>query len=129
MSKINSFEEILSWQSARVLNDKIYKWISRKPFSSDFELKRQINGSCGSVMDNIAEGFERGGNKEFINFLIIAKGSAGEVRSQLYRAYDRKYLSIQEFEEAVDQIKSISRQIKGLIDYLKKAEIKGERYK
>ena len=129
MSKINCFEEIVSWQKARCLNSKINKFINRYPFKRDFELIRQINGACGSIMDNIAEGFERGGNKEFVNFLIIAKGSAGEVRSQLYRAYDRNYISKEEFDSTIEEVKSISRLIKAFINTLRNSEFKGERYK
>ena len=91
MATIQKFEEIASWIEARALNDILGKLIDENRFKNNFRLINQIEGSAGSVMDNIAEGFERGGNKELIQFLFIAKGSCGELRSQLYRAIDRKY--------------------------------------
>ncbi|MBK7886236.1 MAG: four helix bundle protein [Bacteroidetes bacterium] len=129
MSKIERFEDIIAWQRARELNKVIYSFINRTPFDKDYDLRRQINASCGSIMDNIAEGFERGGNKEFINFLIISKGSAGETRSQLYRAVDRNYIDQNEFENACNDVKIISQMLQRLIEYLKKSELKGIRYK
>ena len=99
MSTWKSFEEIEAWQMARVFCQNIYKIMNYDGLSTDYRLKDQINGSSGSIMDNKAEGFERSGNKEFINFLSIAKASAGESRSQLYRIMDRDYISNDEFEK------------------------------
>ncbi len=99
MAAISNFEDLEIWQLARQQASEIYELYSLPPFSKDFELKNQINASSGSVMDNISEGFERSGNKEFSNFLLISKGSNGEVRSQLYRAFDRKYITTEKLEE------------------------------
>lgn len=96
---IERFEDLEIWQEARVLSKVIFQLTQKTPFRNDFKLKNQIKGSSGSTMDNIAEGFERGGNREFIQFLSIARGSCGETRSQLYRSYDYKYISDEEFNE------------------------------
>ena len=99
MATIKRFEEIKAWQKARILNNKVGDIIDNGQFKRNFRLIDQIEGSAGSIMDNIAEGFERSGNKEFIQFLYVAKGSCGEFRSQLYRAVDRQYITQQEFDE------------------------------
>lgn len=129
MATISRFEDLEVWQKARILNKNIYEIISGGKFSKDYKLREQINGSCGSIMDNIAEGFERGGTKEFVYFLGIAKGSAGEVRSQLYRALDRKYIEIEKFNELYKIAEQISRMINGLIAYLNRTEYRGEKFK
>lgn len=100
MATFNRFEDIVGWQKARVLCKTINDYTHKRPFSKDFKLISQIKSSSGSAMDNIAEGFERDGNKEFSQFLSISKGSAGETRSQLYRASDNGYISEIEFQEA-----------------------------
>jgi four helix bundle protein len=97
MATVLNFEELEIWQLARQQAIEIFRLYSIEPFSKDWELRNQINAASGSVMDNIAEGFERSGNKEFTNFLLISKGSNGEVRSQLYRAHDRNYITIEKF--------------------------------
>jgi four helix bundle protein len=125
--KANSFEEIQVWQKARILAQTIFEQTQTMPFEKDFSLKDQINRAGGSVMDNIAEGFERDGAKEFSQFLSIAKGSAGEVRSQLYRAKDRGYLNDQ-FEELVNDTSEISRMLHGLRSYLIRTDNTGSKY-
>ena len=90
MRTFQKFEDIIAWQKARLLCKYINSITEKEKFSRDFKLISQIKGSSGSAMDNIAEGFERGGNKEFIQFLFISKGSAGETRSQLCRALDNE---------------------------------------
>lgn len=129
MATIQTFEEIVSWQEARLLNQKIGTLIDTGNFKSSFKLINQIEGSAGSIMDNIAEGFERGGNKEFIQFLYIAKASCGELRSQLYRSLDRKYITQIEFEDLSTHAKKISSLIQKLISYLESSETKGIKYK
>jgi len=99
MATIKRFEDISAWQKARELSKEIYAITKIGRFSKDYELKGQILKASGSIMDNIAEGFERGGKGEFIQFLGIAKGSCGEVRSQLYRALDREYIDKEKFNE------------------------------
>lgn len=129
MPTISNFEDLEIWQLSRQQAITIFQLYSQEPFSKDWELRNQINASSGSVMDNIAEGFERSGNKEFTNFLIISKGSNGEVRSQLHRAFDRQYITLQKFEELKLNCILISKKITSFIKYLKESEQKGFRYK
>ncbi len=129
MAKFKKFEEIECWSKARELSILIYKETSNSNFRKDFVLVKQIRASSGSIMDNIAEGFERGGNKEFIQFLYISKGSAAETKSQLYRACDQMYFSIESFENLYSKADNISNMIGKLIQYLKSTEFKGVKYK
>jgi four helix bundle protein len=129
VSTITKFEDILSWQEARKLNLLVGDLIDNDRFRKNFRLISQIEGSAGSIMDNIAEGFERGGNKEFMQFLFIAKGSCGELRSQLYRAIDRKYITSEEFKNISERALNISSLIQKLINYIHKSELKGSKYK
>ena len=118
MAKFNSFEEIIAWQKARILNKEIYELTnSNQLFSKDFGLRDQIRRCSISISSNIAEGFERQTTKEFIRFLYIAKASAGEFRSQLYLAYDLNYINESEFERINLKIIDISKLISGLIKY------------
>lgn len=119
MGKFNSFEEIISWQKARELNTEIYKTTnSSNLFSKDYGLRDQIRRASISISSNIAEGFERQTTKEFIRFLYIAKASAGEVRSQLYVAFDINYISKDEFEHLKIKVNEVSKLISGLLKYL-----------
>ncbi|WP_432422784.1 four helix bundle protein [Terrimonas ginsenosidimutans] len=97
MATIERFEDIFSWKEARGLNCTLGKMIDSGRFKNNYRLINQIEGSAGSIMDNIAEGFDRNGNKEFVQFLYISKASCAELRSQLYRALDRHYLTVEEF--------------------------------
>ncbi len=129
MATIRSFEDLKCWQMSRDLCQLVYVFINKGSFSKDYGLRNQVNNSSGSAMDNIAEGFERGGRKEFIQFLGIAKASAGEVRSQLYRALDRDYINQAEFDKATNLAKQVSNTVQGLISYLNTTEIQGIKYK
>jgi four helix bundle protein len=128
MSTIKKFEDIIAWQKARELSKQIFLITKLEAFSKDFNLKNQIRSSSGSIMDNIAEGFERNGNKEFKQFLSIAKGSCGEVKSQLYRAIDQKYIEEEQFSSAYNLTNEIANSIGKLISYLSKSDIKGSKY-
>jgi four helix bundle protein len=129
MGSFEKFEEIISWKEARLLNIDLIQLVKAKRFENDFKLIQQIVGSAGSIMDNIAEGFERGGNKEFIQFLYIAKRSCGEFRSQVYRALDNGYISENESENLSIQARKINYLIQKLISFLKNSEIKGQKFK
>ena len=129
MATLQKFEELEIWQLARVYSKGIYKVTKYKEFSRDYKLIDQIRGAAGSVMDNIAEGFGRGGNKEFKMFLTISTGSANETQSQLYRALDQEYITSDEFEELYNKAEEIIRKTGKLIQYLKSSELSGVKYK
>ena len=128
MATIKYFEDLEIWQEARRLSQEIIRISKETDLKSDFRLRDQIKASAGSVMDNIAEGFERNGNKEFVHFLSIAKGSAGEVRSQLFLALDLNYTTKAEFDIIYELSINISKQIQGFMNYLKNSGMKGEKY-
>ena len=127
MATIKRFEEIVSWQKARELNNILGKHIDAGKFKSSYKLINQIEGSAGSIMDNIAEGFERGTKGEFLLFLGYSKGSCGELRSQLYRAINRGYINQTEFNELFELATRISGLLQKFIEYLLKTEIAGTR--
>lgn len=129
MSTFNRFEDIVAWQKSRMLCKLINDYTSKNSFSKDFKLISQIKSSSGSAMDNIAEGFERGGNKEFSQFLSISKGSAGETRSQLYRALDNEYISKEEFQEAYNLADEVGKLTGALMNHLKSSDLKGNKFK
>ncbi|WP_276379057.1 four helix bundle protein [Flavobacterium sp. H4147] len=118
MSKFRSFEEINSWQKSRIFNKKIYLATENSTFKKDFDFVRQIRRASLSISSNIAEGFERNTDKEFIYFLYVAKASAGEVRSQLYLAFDLEYIIKEEFEMLLNSVTEISKLLSGFIKYL-----------
>ncbi len=128
MAKIESFEDLKVWQAARSLNNEIYELIISKIELKDYSLKDQINRSSGSIMDNIAEGFERQGNNEFRQYLTIARGSCGEVKSQLYRAVDRDYITESTFNELLNKAREISKMLNGFIKYLNSTDFKGSKF-
>lgn len=128
MATIKRFEDIEAWQQARMLCSEGCKITNEGLFVKDYKLSDQINGSSGSVMDNIAEGYERDGRKEFIQFLSIAKASCGEVRSQLYRAIDRNYITKERFEELYNMSNKIGKMISGLMTYLKGIDYSGTKF-
>lgn len=128
MAVVRDFEELSVFQKARELSQKIYPITQRGEFKNDFRFVQQIRAAAGSIMDNIAEGFERSGNKEFINFLFIAKGSCGEVRSQLIRANDVGYLSQEEYDEIYNDCRKLSASIRNFIKEIKGSEMVGAKY-
>lgn len=125
---ISRFEDLEIWKEARELCKVIFRLTEKEPFSRDFKLRDQIKASSGSIMDNIAEGFERGGNKEFINFLGISKGSCGECRSQAYRSFDYKYIDQPTLDDLIAKTLQLSKKISSFITYLKKSDYKGPKY-
>jgi len=129
VATIKKFEEIEAWKKSRVLANQIFDLSLNTELKKDFALRDQINRSTGSIMDNIAEGFERGSKKEFMHFLYISKGSAGEVRAQLYRLLDRGYIDNEKFQDLKNQIQEISKTLAGLIKYLKETELQGYKFK
>ena len=129
MSTIHKFEDIQAWQEGRKLLGQIYEVVELKPFSTDFELKNQIKRASISILANIAEGFGRGGNKEFLYFLSIAGGSAREVQSLLYVALDQEYLNKDTFKELYDKSELVANKIGAFSKYLRSTPIKGIRYK
>jgi four helix bundle protein len=129
MATFKRFEEIEAWQEARKLVKQLYSLSSSEKFSRDFALRDQVRRASVSIMANIAEGYERGGSGEFIQFLSIAKGSAAEVKSHLYVALDQEYVGEQRFNELMDRVEITARKLSKLIEYLRGSEIKGVKYK
>jgi len=128
MARIERFEDIEAWQMARETTREVYELTSTGKFSHDYVLRDQIRRAVVSISSNIAEGFERDGNKELVNFLSIAKGSCGEVRSQLYLAHDQSYLSDEKFKEMSEKLLRISRAISGFMKYLRQSEMRGSKF-
>ena len=129
MATITRFEDLEVWQCARTLNIKLIPILEKLHDAKYFELKNQLDGSAGSVMDNIAEGFERDGTREFIQFLAISKGSLGETRSQLYRIFDRKCIDMETNELLQEECQTLARKIGKFISYLNSSDYKGHKFK
>lgn len=128
MPKIEKFEDIESWKLAREATRLIYEASSAGEFSRDFALRDQIRRAAISTMSNIAEGFEREGNKEFLSFLSIAKGSCAEVRAQLYVALDRRYITPEQFAETYGKLDETGRVIGGFMRYLRNSNFRGSKF-
>ena len=118
MTKVKKFEDVIAWQKARELVKMVYEMTREGDFAKDFSLKDQIRRAAVSIMSNIAEGFSRQTDKEFIQFLYIAKGSVSETQSQLYVARDLGYIEIEEFNKVYETASEIARLITGFIRYL-----------
>lgn len=129
MAKIERFEDLEIWQLAREICNEVYDLIDNTPLGRNFALRDQMDKSSGSVMDNIAEGFERNGNKEFIQFLSIAKASCGELRFQLYRTLDRKHINQERFDILKEKVLVNSKKIGAFMNYLSKSEFRGQKFK
>ncbi|SHG44009.1 four helix bundle protein [Salegentibacter echinorum] len=129
MGKIEKFEDIEAWQLARIICQKINTLFTNTALGKNFALRDQMERSSGSIMDNIAEGFGRGGNKEFHNFLSFSKGSTAELRSQLYRALDKSLINEIQFDELKSECLKTENKIGAFMFYLRKTEMKGQKFK
>ena len=129
MAGVNIFEDLIIFQNARELYREIFPLTKREDWKSDMRFVQQIRAAADSIMDNIAEGYERSGNKEFLQFLYIAKGSCGEVRSQIIRAYDSGYITTEEYDKIYADCMKLSSAIMNFIKELKNSEISGAKYK
>lgn len=129
MATIKQFEDLDIWQLARELCQDIFEIAQNSGLKNDYKLYNQIDGSSGSIMDNIAEGFERNGNKEFVYFLSISKGSCGETRSQLYRVLDRNHITDEVFEKLKQKTLVLGKKIGSFMNYLSTSEYKGTKFK
>ena len=128
MATIKRFEDIEIWQIARKFDSDLFKIVESSKISRDFKLRDQMLGASGSIMDNIAEGFGRSGNREFGQFLYISKGSCIELMSQCYRAFDRNYINEEVLESCLTRLKEINNKIGSFAKYLSQSEIKGIKY-
>lgn len=126
--QIKNFEDLEIWQLARRLTQEIYALGRTPKLSRDYGLKDQMQRAAVSIMSNIAEGFERGGNQEFVQFLYIAKASYGELRSQFYVALDQEYIDQVRMEKSVVLLKRLSVKMKHLIDHLRQSGMRGPKY-
>ena len=129
MATFKKFEEIESWKKARELTKRIYRVSHARSFGKDFGLKDQIRRASVSIMSNIAEGYDRSGTGEFVQFLATAKGSAAEVRCQLYVALDQAYIDDGTFNELSGLAAETANMIGGLMNYLRRSGLKGTKYK
>lgn len=129
MARIETFEDLVCWQKGRELTRAVYRASRGGEFAKDFALRDQMRRACISVTSNISEGFERGGDKEFHQFLAQAKGSCGEVRSQLYVALDEAYLPAAQFTTMKTLALETSRAIAGMMGYLSKSQLRGSKYR
>ena len=129
MATVTKFEDLEIWQLARSLSKKVYALTYKEPLASDFRLKDQMRGSSGSIMDNIAEGFERASRNEFINSLSISKGEIGELKSQLYRAFDNSYIAESMFNELYAEADLLTKKTTSFITYLNGSKFKGQKFK
>lgn len=128
MAHYNSFEDLEVYKQATIFCDQIWEIIINTPLNKDYKLRDQINGSSGSVMDNIAEGFGRGGNKEFIMFLGFSRGSCSESKAQLLRCYRRKHINKDTYLKLNSQAEELINQLSKFINYLKKSQRKGSKF-
>jgi four helix bundle protein len=129
MGRVKVFEDLIGWQKSRKLFRLVHKITSKPPLSKDFPLRDQMRRSSLSVMSNIAEGFDKGGDREFVQFLFHAKGSCSELRSQLYAANDIGYLDEREYKEISGLAEETSKVLQGLINALKKRDLTGHKFK
>lgn len=130
MSTINRFEDLPIWQQSRSLCNRIFRIVEKSSaFSKDYRFRDQLKAAGGSVMDNIAEGFERSSRLEFVNFLGIAKGSVGEIRSQLYRSIDNKYIDYDDGVALIGEYEKLAMAIAGLMGYLNKSTVRGQKFR
>ena len=129
MAKIEKFQDIEAWKMARKVTKMIYDISKQEGFSRDFALCNQIRRASISIVSNIAEGFERNGDKEFLQFLSIAKASCAEVHAQLYVALDQEYIDDKQFEDISKDLGETSRIIGGLMKYLQQSELRGSKFR
>lgn len=129
MARIERFEDLEVWQNARIICQFVEELFQTTGIGNNYRLRNQMEGSSGSIMDNIAEGFDRDGNREFINFLSFSKGSASELKSQTYRAYDKKLITEEQFNKLINMCELEKNKIGAFMYYLKKTEIKGQKFK
>lgn len=129
MATFQSFEEIEAWQKARELVREVYVISGDGKFGKDFVLRDQMRRAGVSIMSNMAEGFERGGRREFLQFLSIAKGSAAELKAQLYIAQDQNYIDGSTFDRLYGMTDTVGRMTGGLMRYLAQSDLKGQKFK
>lgn len=128
MATITRFEDIEAWQLGRELKKLVYKVSKVGEFAKDFALKEQIRRAAMSITANIAEGFERDGNREFIQFLSTSKGSCGEIQDHLYTALDEAYITQQQFDDMYRRATETGRKIGAFMNYLNRSEIRGRKF-